>query len=114
MPGREEIGSVILRGLPIYKAASPATFLFTISEAQSAQCLTLYTKSPTYLKFAKHGAEYTHCRKPRFYSLLPEAYDAVYDQHYILVPKTSEFKSGPRVVKMVLNTQCYQYLWLTM
>ena len=81
MPGRGEIGSVILRGLPIYKAASPATFLFTISEAQSAQCLTLYTKSPTYLKFAKHGAEYTHyCRKLRFYLQLPEAFDAVYDQ----------------------------------
>ena len=74
MPGREEIGSVILRGLPIYKAASPATFLFTISEAQSAQCLTC-TKSPTYLKFAKHGAEYTICRKPRFYlHLETEAY----------------------------------------
>ena len=114
MPGRGEIGSVILRGLPIYKAASPATFLFKISEAQSAQCLTC-TKSPTYLKFAKHGAEYTHyCRKLRFYLQLPEAYDAVYDQPYISVPKTSEFKSGPRVVKMVLNTQCYQYLWLTM
>ena len=25
-----------------------------------------------------------------------------------------EFKSDPRVVKMVLNTQCYQYLWLKM
>ena len=41
-------------------------------------------------------------------------YDAVRDQPYISVPKTSEFESGPRVVKMVLNTQCYQYLWLTM
>ena len=30
-------------------------------------------------------------------------YDAVLDQPYISVPKTSEFKSGPRVVKMVLN-----------
>ena len=41
-------------------------------------------------------------------------YDAVRDQPYISVPKTSEFESGPRVVKMVLNTQCYQYLWLSM
>ena len=41
-------------------------------------------------------------------------YDAVRDQPYISVPKTSEFESGPNVVKMVLNTQCYQYLWLTM
>ena len=33
----------------------------------------------------------------------------------ISVPKQkSEFESGPGVVKMVLNTQCYQYLWLTM
>ena len=24
-----------------------------------------------------------------------------------------DFQSGPRVVKMVLNTQCYQCLWLT-
>ena len=42
------------------------------------------------------------------------AYDAVLDQPYISVPKTSEFQSGPRVVKKVLNTQCYQYLWLSM
>ena len=35
------------------------------------------------------------------------SYDAVYDQPYISVPKTSEFQSGPRVVKKVLNTQCY-------
>ena len=41
-------------------------------------------------------------------------YDAVQDQPYISVPKTSEFWSGPRVVKMVLNTQCYLYLWPTM
>ena len=41
-------------------------------------------------------------------------YDAVLDQPYLSVPKTSEFESGPRVVKMVLNTQCYLYLWLTM
>ena len=41
------------------------------------------------------------------------SYDAVYDQPYISVPKTSEFQSGPRVVKKVLNTQSYQYLWLT-
>ena len=40
--------------------------------------------------------------------------DAVQDQPHISVPKTSEFQSGPRVVKMVLNTQCYQYLCLTM
>ena len=37
-------------------------------------------------------------------------YDAVHNQPYISVPKTSEFQSDPRVVKMVLNTQCYQYL----
>ena len=41
-------------------------------------------------------------------------YDALRDQPYISVPKTSEFESNPRVVKMVLNTQCFQYLWLTM
>ena len=29
--------------------------------------------------------------------------DAVQDQPYISVPKTSEFQSGPRVVKMVLT-----------
>ena len=27
------------------------------------------------------------------------SYDAVYDQPYISVPKTSEFQSGPKVVK---------------
>ena len=41
-------------------------------------------------------------------------YDAMKEQPYISVLKTSEFQSGPRVVKMVLNTQCYLYLWLTM
>ena len=41
-------------------------------------------------------------------------YDAVWDRVYISVPKTSEFQSGPSVVKVVLNTQCYQYLWLTL
>merc|ERR1711936_862108 len=29
-------------------------------------------------------------------------------------PQRPDFKSALRVVKMVLNTQCYQYLWLTM
>ena len=42
------------------------------------------------------------------------AYGALQDKPYISVPKTSQFQSGPRVVKMVLNTQCYLYLWLTM
>ena len=28
--------------------------------------------------------------------------------------KNLQFQSGPRVVKMVLNTPCYKYLWLTM
>ena len=30
------------------------------------------------------------------------------------VPQRPDFKSALRVVKMVLNTQCYQYLWLSM
>ena len=30
------------------------------------------------------------------------------------VPQRPDFKSALRVVKMFLNTQCYQYLWLTM
>ena len=30
------------------------------------------------------------------------------------VVQRPDFKSGVRVVKMVLNTQCYQYVWLTM
>ena len=42
------------------------------------------------------------------------AYDALQDKPYISVPKKSQFQSGPRVVKIVLNTQCYLYLWLTM
>ena len=56
---------------------------------------------------------YKHDRGKSYYAMI---YDAVYykDQPYISVPKTSEFKSGPWVVKMVLNTQCSQYLWLTM
>ena len=38
----------------------------------------------------------------------------VSDLMYIRVAQRPDFKSAVRVVKMVLNTQCYQYLWLTM
>ena len=41
-------------------------------------------------------------------------YDAVSDLMHNWVPQRPDFKSALRVVKMVLNTQCYQYLWLTM
>ena len=42
--------------------------------------------------------------------------DAVQDQPYNSVPKTSKLQSCPTasVIKMVLNTQCDLYLWLTM
>ena len=42
--------------------------------------------------------------------------DAMQDQPYNSVPKTSKLQSGPTasVIKMVLNTQCDLYLWLTM
>ena len=40
-------------------------------------------------------------------------YDAVKDQPYISVPKTSEFKSGPKVVKMVLMYVCIVYFYCT-
>ena len=40
-------------------------------------------------------------------------YDAVSDLMHNWVAQTPDFKSALRVVKMVLNTQCYQYLWLT-
>ena len=36
------------------------------------------------------------------------------DRVYISVPKTSEFQSGSRVVKIVLNTWCYKNLSLKM
>ena len=38
----------------------------------------------------------------------------VSDLMYNWVAQRPDFKSALRVVKMVLNTQCYQYLWLTM
>ena len=41
-------------------------------------------------------------------------YDAVSDLMHNWVAQTHDFKSALKVVKMVLNTQCYQYLWLTM
>ena len=41
-------------------------------------------------------------------------YDAVSDLMHNWVPQRPDFKSALRVVKMVLNTQCYQYLWLSM
>ena len=41
-------------------------------------------------------------------------YDAVSDLMHNWVAKRPDFRSALRVVKMVLNTQCYQYLWLTM
>ena len=34
--------------------------------------------------------------------------------NYISVPKSSEFQSGPSVLKMVLNMQFHPYLWRTM
>ena len=40
-------------------------------------------------------------------------YDAVSDLMHNQVAQTPDFKSALIVVKMVLNTQCYQYLWLT-
>ena len=41
-------------------------------------------------------------------------YDAVSDLMHNWVAQRPDFKRALRVVKMVLNTQCYQYLWLTM
>ena len=41
-------------------------------------------------------------------------YDAVSDLMHNWVPQRPDFKSALRVVKMLLNTQCYQYLWLSM
>ena len=40
--------------------------------------------------------------------------DEVSDLGYNLVAQGPDFKSALRVIKMVLNTQCYQYLWFTM
>ena len=40
-------------------------------------------------------------------------YDAVSDLMYNRFAHRPDFKSAVRMVKMVLNTQCYQYLWLT-
>ena len=40
-------------------------------------------------------------------------YDAVSDLVHNWVAQRPDLKSVLRVVKMVLNTQCYQYLWLT-
>ena len=41
-----------------------------------------------------------------------DAYDAVSDLMHNWVAQSPDFKSAVRVVKMILNTQCYQYLWL--
>ena len=41
-------------------------------------------------------------------------YDAVSDLMHNWVAQRPNFKSAVRVLKMVLNTQCYQYLWRTM
>ena len=45
---------------------------------------------------------------------LPTQYDEVSDLWYNWVAQRPDFKSTLRVVKMVLNTQCYLYLGLTM
>ena len=45
---------------------------------------------------------------------LSSLYDAVSDLMHNWGPQRPDFKSALRVVKMVLNTQCYQYLWLSM
>ena len=41
-------------------------------------------------------------------------YDAVSDLMHNWVPQRPDFKSALREVKMVLNTQCFPYLWLMM
>ena len=41
-------------------------------------------------------------------------WDTVSDLMHNWVPQRPDFKSALRVIKMVLNTQWYQYLWLTM
>ena len=41
-------------------------------------------------------------------------WDEVSDLMYNWVAQTPDFKNALRVVKMVLNTQCYLYLWPTM
>ena len=46
--------------------------------------------------------------------LFGSVYDEVSDQMHNWVAQRSDFKSALRVVKTVLNTQCYQYLLLTM
>ena len=54
--------------------------------------------------------------RPRLDLTITQAstFDAVSDLMHNWVAQRSDFKSALRVVKMVLNTQCYQYLWLTM
>ena len=52
--------------------------------------------------------------KPRSQNNHKSQYDAVSDLMHNWVAQRPDFKSALSVVKMVLNTQCYQYLWLTM
>ena len=57
--------------------------------------------------------ETTHLNMKKI-ELLVCIYDAVSDLMHNWVAQRPDFKSALRVVRMVLNTQCYQYLWLAM
>jgi len=59
--------------------------------------------------------KYLRSTNGQIQNLIPNyTYDVVSDQMHNWVEQRPDFKSALRVVKMVLNTQCYQYLWLTM
>ena len=82
-----------------------------ISLAEWINSFSLTPLQTTFYTFIFLGRKYSTIAKPVHHIHL---YDAVSDLMHNWVPQRPDFKSALRVVKMVLNTQCYQYLWLTM
>ena len=61
-----------------------------------------------------HHHQYCHHHQNENRNHHKEGYDAVSDLMHNWVAQRLDFKSALRVVKMVLNTQCFQYLRLSM
>ena len=60
-----------------------------------------------------HRTHFMQNIKAVFQSRDQNTYDAVSDLMHKWVAQRPDFKNAVRVVKMVLNTQFYQYIWLT-
>jgi len=98
---------------------------FGASSCQGKNVYSLFSAWDTCVLFLsiysahKQGKKEERAKESHFLLIFEESksvrrYDAVSDLMHNWGPQRPDFKSALRVVKMVLNTQCYQYLWLSM